>query len=195
MHKFGSQKLQTFLCLITLSCAWHVHAQTTADEWQPGQIVQLNVTQSDPHNEVQKAMRQAKYPLALKLIEQTLAKNPRDPQMLFWKAYIFEKQKQPDLAQAIYLDLTQQFPELPEPHNNLGVLLAAKGEYGLAQVELEAALRSNPSYTTAQENLADVLLHQAAQLYESALNNDPKISSAKKKLDLLQPALTPSQKP
>jgi Tfp pilus assembly protein PilF len=195
MHTFGSQKLKALACLLTLACAWHVEAQTTADEWQPGQIVQLAVTQSDPHNEVQKAMRQAKYPLALKLIEQTLAKNPRDPQMLFWKAYVFEKQNQSELAQPIYLDLTQQFPELPEPHNNLGVLLAAQGQYDMAQVEFEAALRSNPTYAIAQENLADVLLHQAALLYQHALNNDSKLSSAKKKLELLQPALTPTQKP
>ena len=108
MHTFGSQKRKAFLCWMTLVCASHVFAQTTADEWQPGQIVSLNVTQSDPHNEVQKALRQAKYPLALKLIEQALTKNPRDPQMLFWKAYVVEKQNQPELAQPIYLDLTQQ---------------------------------------------------------------------------------------
>jgi Tfp pilus assembly protein PilF len=195
MHTFGSQKRKAFLCWMTLVCASHVFAQTTADEWQPGQIVSLNVTQSDPHNEVQKALRQAKYPLALKLIEQALTKNPRDPQMLFWKAYVFEKQNQPELAQPIYLDLTQQFPELPEPHNNLGVLLAASGQYGLAQVEFEAALRSNPAYALAQENLADVLLHQASLLYQRALSNDSKLSSAKNKLELLQPALTPTQKP
>ena len=93
--------------------------------WQPGEVA--NVTQTDDHQEVRKLLRQAKYTAALTWVEGSLKKNPRDPQMLFWRAFIHEQTGQADKALPMYLSLTQDYPELPEPHNNLGVLYAAKG--------------------------------------------------------------------
>ena len=152
--------------------------------WQPGQMA-TQVTQNDPHEDVRKLIRQAKYPQALLLVNKGLKTNPRDPQMRFWQGLIFEKLGQPEMAIPVYVALTQEYPELAEPNNNLGVLYAAKGDYPNAKASLEAALRANPNYATAHENMGDLLIHMARQSYERA--------KAVKKISLLQPALDITQ--
>ena len=54
------------------------------------------------------------------------------------------------------------YPELPEPHNNLAVLYAQKGDYELARDELEAAIGAAPDYAIAYENLGDIYARLAA---------------------------------
>lgn len=179
---------------IALACSLQaVQAQTEpADVWQPGQL--LNTVQTDAHDEVRKLLRQARHDAALTWINKALATNPRDPQMLFWRAYIFERQGQADAALAIYLALTQDYPELAEPFNNLGVLYAAKGDYPRAKQAFDMALRDNPSYAIAHENLGDLLLHMARQSYEQALRADAKLRFAQQKIQALQPVLELSQR-
>lgn len=159
--------------------------------WQPGELA--STTQTDDHQEVRKLLRQAKYTAALSWIDRSLAKKPRDPQMLFWQAFIYEQTGQADKALPVYLGLTQDYPELAEPHNNLGVLYAAKGDYTRAKESFEMALRDNPSYAAAHENLGDVLLHLAQQSYARASSLDPKHRTAAQKIERLKPALELSQ--
>jgi len=160
--------------------------------WQPGELA--NTTQTDEHQEVRKLLRQAKYSAALSWIEGSLAKNPRDPQMLFWQAFVFEQTARADKALPIYLSLTQDFPELPEPHNNLGVLYAAQGDFARAKASFDMAIRNNPSYAVAHENLGDVLLHMSLQSYQRAWSLEPKQLSAPKKIQSLKPALELSER-
>ena len=141
------------------------------------------------HNDVQKLLRQAKDKEALALVETALTTKPRDPQMRFWKGMLLDRQGQRDTALQIYRDLVQEYPELPEPHNNLGVILAAKGDVEGAKAAFEMAIRTNPSYAIAHENLGDVLMQLARQSYLQALSLDPKLASASRKLEQLQPAL------
>jgi tetratricopeptide (TPR) repeat protein len=165
-----------------------VQAQTdAAPAWQPGQL--LNTLQTDAHDEVRKLLRQGRHEAALTSINQALTTNPRDPQMLFWRAYIFERLGQVDAAMTLYVALTEEYPELAEPHNNLGVLYAAKGDYPRAKQAFDMALRDNPSYAIAHENLGDLLLHMARQSYEQALRADAKLRFAQQKIQALQPVL------
>ncbi|MEY4121773.1 MAG: hypothetical protein RLZZ457_611 [Pseudomonadota bacterium] len=177
---------------LAISCAAQTQPLVDLQNWQPGQLT-AQVVQSDPHNEVRKLMRQAKYPQALLLVNKGLATNPRDPQMRFWQGFIFEQLGQPEMAIQVYLALTQEYPELAEPSNNLGVLYAAKGDYPKAKASLEAALRANPNYATAHENMGDVLLNMSRQSYERALSINPSQRDAAKKIERLKPALTATQ--
>jgi Tfp pilus assembly protein PilF len=162
-------------------------AQTgVLQEWQPPQTLQ-RITQTDPHEEVRKLLRQGKYAQAKALVEKGLSTNPRDPQMRFWQGFIFEQLGEIAQAQSIYLALTQDYPELAEPHNNLGVLYAAQGDYAKAQEAIEAALRANPRYPEAQENLGDILVQLARQAYERALAINPKQTALTQKIERLQP--------
>jgi tetratricopeptide (TPR) repeat protein len=161
-------------------------------EWQPGQST-VPLVISTPHNDVRKLLRQAKYAPALLVVNKNLETNPRDPQMRFWQAYIFEQLGQPEMALQIYLALTQEYPELAEPHNNLGVLYAIQGDYTKAKASFDAALRANPNYATAHENLGDVLVNLARQAYERAANLGAKQPSLRPKIERLKPVLDMTQ--
>jgi tetratricopeptide (TPR) repeat protein len=179
---------------MVLGLAAHVtHAQSVDSlEWQPGQSTQPTVI-STPHNDMRKLLRQAKYPQALLLVNKGLATNPRDPQMRFWQGFIFEQLGQPDMALQIYLDLTREYPELAEPFNNLGVLYAAKGDYPNAKAALDNALRANPSYAAAHENMGDLLVNMARQSYERALAVAPNQRAPAQKIERLTPLLNLTQ--
>ncbi|PUE30655.1 hypothetical protein B9Z35_06240 [Limnohabitans sp. Jir61] len=169
------------------------NAQNISDlDWQPGQTYTPTII-STPHNDVRKMLRQAKYSQALLLVNKALANNPRDPQMRFWQGFIFEQLGQPDMAFQTYLALTQEYPELAEPHNNLGVLYAAKGDYPSAKASLEAALRANPNYATAHENMGDLLVNMARLAYERSLVITPKQSGPTQKIERLKPVLEITQ--
>lgn len=177
--------------LALITSPLHTLAQTgVVQEWQPPQTLQ-RITQTDPHEEVRKLLRQGKHAQAQVLVDKGLATNPRDPQMRFWQGFIFEQLGQTAQAQSIYLALTQDYPELAEPFNNLGVLYAAQGDYAKAQEAIEAALRANPRYAEAQENLGDILVQLARQAYERALAINPKQAALTQKIERLQP--TPSR--
>jgi tetratricopeptide (TPR) repeat protein len=123
---------------------------------------------TDPHQQVEQLMRQDLVEPALEKIKAHLAQRPRDPQMRFWQAVLLTRQGQRAQAMQVYAELTQDFPELAEPHNNLGVLQAANNEIDLAQRSFELALRADPQHALAHENLGDVLLRQALRHYQSA---------------------------
>jgi len=123
---------------------------------------------ADPHQQVEQLMRQDQIEPALAKIQAHLAQRPRDPQMRFWQAVLLTRQGRREQAMQVYSELTQDFPELAEPHNNLGVLQAANNDIDLAQRSFELALRADPQHALAHENLADVLLRQAQRHYQSA---------------------------
>jgi tetratricopeptide (TPR) repeat protein len=183
------------VCLAFAASTQGAFAQSSVvQEWQPAQTLQ-RITQTDPHEEIRKLLRQGKHAQAMALVDKGLATNPRDPQMRFWQGFLFEQLGQPELAKPVYLALTQDYPELAEPHNNLGVLYAAQGDYAKAQQALEAALRANPQYAEAQENLGDILVQLARQAYERALAINPKQTALAHKIERLQPTSqrTPTQ--
>ena len=123
---------------------------------------------TDPHQQVEPLMRHDQREPALAKIQAHLAQRPRDPQMRFWQAVLLTRQGKREQAMQVYTELTQDFPELAEPHNNLGVLQAANNDIDLAQRSFELALRADPQHALAHENLADVLLRQAQRHYQRA---------------------------
>jgi tetratricopeptide (TPR) repeat protein len=188
--QFLQRGVSGFMLCASLMCAANsTLAQTnTSQDWQPGQpsVPQM---QSDPHDNVRKLLRQAKYPQALVLVENSLKTNPNDPQMRFWQAFMLDQMGQTAAALTTYQSLTQDYPELAEPHNNLGVLYAAQGDYPRAKVAVEAALRANPNYAAAHENMGDLMVQMARQSYEQALRFEPAQHTPAQKIKALQPAL------
>jgi tetratricopeptide (TPR) repeat protein len=189
----GLHCLALGLALIGAAAVKTAQAQSVeALEWQAGQS-RIPTVISTPHNDVRKLLRQAKYPQALILVNKGLATNPRDPQMRFWQGYIFEQQGQPEMAMQVYLDLTREYPELAEPHNNLGVIYAAKGNYPNAKASLDAALRANPNYAAAHENMGDLLVNMAHQSYQRSLAIEPKQRGIAQKIERITPVLDLTQ--
>lgn len=139
------------------------------------------------HETVQQLMRQARNAEALAEAEQFLREHPRDPQMLFMRARLLADLKRTDEALDQLNALIQQYPELPEPYNNLGVIQAARGHLDQAREAFEMTLRNNPNHDIALENLGDVLLRQARLAYEKSLKLNPASRSLPRKLQALPP--------
>jgi tetratricopeptide (TPR) repeat protein len=141
---------------------------------------------ADDVADVTKLLRAGQHAQALSKADAFLGKNPRDAQMRFLKGVILTEQNKSSEAIAIFTKLTEDFPALPEPYNNLAVLYAAAGQYDKAAAALEAAIRTSPSYATAYENLGDVHAKLASQAYDKALQLDSGNSTAKSKLTLVR---------
>lgn len=141
---------------------------------------------ADDLADVTKSVRGGQYAEALSKADAFLAKHPRDAQMRFLKGVILTEQGKSPEAIAVFTKLTEDFPELPEPYNNLAVLFAASGQYDKARIALDNAIRTNPAYATAYENLGDVHAKLASQAYDKALQLDSGNAAAKSKLTLLR---------
>jgi tetratricopeptide (TPR) repeat protein len=73
------------------------------------------------------------------------------------------------------------------------VLYAAKGDYPNAKASLDAALRANPNYAAAHENMGDLLVNMARQSYERSLAIDAKQRGLTQKIERLTPVLAITQ--
>ncbi len=123
---------------------------------------------------------------ALQAVEQTLSQKPQDPQARFSKGLLLAEMGKTSDAIAVFQKLTEDYPELPEPYNNLAVLYAQERQYDRAKMALEMAIRTHPSYAVAHENLGDVYARLASQAYDKALQLDSANTVAQSKLALLK---------
>jgi len=134
--------------------------------------------------EISRLVREKGLPGALTRADTFLVKNPRDLQVRFLRAVILTDQNKTDDAVSAFESLTQDFPELPEPYNNLAVLHANQGQLDRARSLLQQAIIAQPNYVTAYENLGDVYVSLAAEAYQRALKLDPNNQAAQSKLTL-----------
>lgn len=141
---------------------------------------------ADTVAQVQALVNQGQHSQALTMADRLLASNARDPQARFLKGIALTELNRPDEAIAVFQKLTEDFPELPEPYNNLAVLYAQQRQYDKARSALEMAIRTHPSYATAHENLGDVYARLASQAYNKALQLDSANTAAQSKLALIR---------
>ncbi len=138
-----------------------------------------------PIEETQSLISQGDLDGALKRIDRFLASSPQDAEGRFTRALILVKQNKTNDAIKAFTDLTRDYPQIPEPYNNLAVLYAQAGDYEKARDALEAALATNPSYATAHENLGDIYAALAGAAYNRALALDASNQATRYKLSLL----------
>ena len=147
---------------------------------------------ADEYADVSQLVRGGKFSEALSKADQYLATKPRDPQMRFLKGVIQRDTGKTSDAIATFTRLTEDYPELPEPYNNLAVLYAGQSQFDKARTALEMAIRTNPSYATAHENLGDVYAKLASQAYNKALQLDAANPAVPPKLALIRELFTPT---
>jgi predicted Zn-dependent protease len=119
----------------------------------------------------------------MKVVDTALQNAPRDAALRFTRAVMLADAGRTDEAMQGFTELTQEFPELPEPHNNLATLYAARGELDQARAALDNAVRALPSYALAWDNLGDVHLRIAERAWARAASLDTG-SAAQGKLKL-----------
>jgi tetratricopeptide (TPR) repeat protein len=154
----------------------------------------VSAAHADDYADVNILVRAGKLAEALTKADQYLAGKPRDPQMRFIKGVIQTEAGKPADAIATFTQITQDYPELPEPYNNLAVLYAGQSQFDKARAALEMAIRTNPSYATAHENLGDVYAKLASQAYSKALQLDGGNTGVQPKLALIRTLFAPDAK-
>lgn len=151
--------------------------------------------QGDDLQEAQQLLKQGQVDRALERVDQFLKSKPKDARGRFLRGILLTEQNKPQEAIKVFTDLTQDFPELPEPYNNLAVLHASQGQYDKARAALEMAIRTHPSYATAHENLGDIYAKMASQAYDKALQLDKGNQGAQTKLNLIKDLFSNNQRP
>ena len=153
------------------------------------------IAQGDELQETSQLLKQGQFDRALERVDAFLKTRPKDARGRFLKGLILAEQNKPNDAIKVFTELTQEFPELPEPYNNLAVLYASQGQYDKARGALEMAIRTHPSYATAHENLGDIYAKMASQAYDKALQLDKGNTPLQTKLNLIKDLFSSSSLP
>ncbi len=123
---------------------------------------------ADGTPEIDASIASRNWSAALSQLDARIAANPRDVQAQFKRGTVLARLNRDDDAIAQFLALTQAYPELPEPYNNLAALYAKHGRYDEARAALVTATQANPDYSLAYENLGDLYLRLASESYKRA---------------------------
>ena len=181
----GFRRLAVSAGLILCACALVDGASA-----QPAQSSREAPKQSDPRSvstvveQANRLIKEGKTGDARTLLDGALKQAPRDPQLRFLFGVVAADQGNTREAIDVFEQLSADFPELPEPYNNLAVMHAAAGDLDSARAALENAVRALPGYALAHENLGDLHLRLAARSYERALTADKRSDTARTKLSL-----------
>jgi Flp pilus assembly protein TadD len=141
---------------------------------------------TDAVADASRLLARQQYSAALSALENHLSASPRDPQGRFLLGVAQTRLGQTAQALQTYLQLTEDFPELPEPYNNMAVLYAEQNQWERARATLEMAIRTKPDFASAHENLGNVYLQLAQNAYQQALAVDKTRSALGRRLLQLQ---------
>ncbi|EJX05674.1 TPR repeat-containing protein [gut metagenome] len=119
-------------------------------------------------DKVEQLFRSGNNAAALELAELGLKKNPQSLQLRFMRANALERLGRTEEARKSLTEMIEQYPEIPDPYNNLARLEAAEGRLETAARLLHRALLINPDFALARKNLGDVYLALARECYEKA---------------------------
>ena len=150
---------------------------------------------ADAIQDANRLLKQGQHAQALEQVDKYLSGKPKDAQGRFLKGVILAEMNKPNDAIGVFTKLTEDYPELPEPYNNLAVIYAQQKQYEKAKQALEMAIRTHPSYATAHENLGDIYARLASQAYDRALSIDSSNSSAQTKLATIKDLISVNQRP
>lgn len=145
--------------------------------------------QADEIQDINLQFRKGELAAALDHANRYLAGNPKDARARFLKGLILGDLGKTNAAIDVLKALTEDYPELPEPYNNLAVLYASQGRYDAARNALEMAVRAHPDYATAHENLGDIYAKMAAIEYGKVLALDSGNQTAQIRLKLISTML------
>lgn len=135
--------------------------------------------------EINQLSEQGNQAAALEKVNSYLTSNPKNAEAMFMRGVILVELGKRDDAIKAFTEITEKYPNLPEPYNNLAVLYADQGQYDKARKALEAAIKTHPSYATAHENLGDIYARLASEAYDKALKLDTSNTRAQNKLAMI----------
>ncbi|HZZ14293.1 MAG TPA: tetratricopeptide repeat protein [Paraburkholderia sp.] len=137
------------------------------------------------------SIAQKNWEASLTQLDARIAANPHDAQAKFKRGTVLAHLNRDDEAIAAFTELTQLYPELPEPYNNLAALYAKHGQYAEARAALETATKVNPGYGLAYENLGDLYLRMANEAYRRAQGLGKASATTSQRLADIQKIVSP----
>jgi Flp pilus assembly protein TadD len=147
---------------------------------------------ADESTEIRALLGRGELAEALVRSEKAVAADPRDAQARFLQGVVLMDLHRDDEALALFMRLAQEYPELPDPYNNIALLHARAGRLEPARQALETALRNDPGHPTARANLGQVYLMLAVRAWELAVVAAPLDQPLQRKLNAAR-ALVASQ--
>jgi Flp pilus assembly protein TadD len=120
---------------------------------------------------------------ALEQVDRVLAAQPRDAQLQFLRGVALMDLRRDEDSLAQFERTSQEFPELPDPLNNIALLRVRAGQLEQARQALEVALRNDPGHRTARANLGLVHLMLAAQAWQQLAASGPIDASLARRLE------------
>ena len=145
-----------------------------------------SAAQNSDLQEINRLQKAGQSQQALDKVNVYLTTKPKDAVGRFIRGLAQAELGKTNDAIATFQSLTEDYPELPEPYNNLAVLYSSKGQFEKARVALELAIQTHPSYSTAHENLGDIYAKLASQAYDKALQLDKGNGTVATKLNLVR---------
>jgi tetratricopeptide (TPR) repeat protein len=142
--------------------------------------------------EIDASIAQKNWQAALTQLDARIASNPHDAQARFKRGTVLAHLGRDDEAIAAFTELTQLYPELPEPYNNLASLYAKHGRLSEARAALETATQVNPNYGLAYENLGDLYLRMADAAYRRAQGLGKASATTSQRLADIQKIVSPA---
>ena len=149
-------------------------------------VSSVAVAQAPDLQEINRLLKAGQTQVALDRVNVYLTSKPKDAVGRFIRGLAQAELGKTNDAILTFQALTEDFPELPEPYNNLAVLYSSKGQFEKARVALELAIQTHPSYSTAHENLGDIYAKLASQAYDKALQLDKGNGMVATKLNLVR---------
>jgi Flp pilus assembly protein TadD len=128
-------------------------------------------------------------PGALVTADKALQAKPRDATLRFLRAVVLMDLHRDQEALALFTELTHEYPELPDPYNNLALLQARGGRLDEARLSLQHALLNDPHHHAARVNLGQIHLWLAAQAWEQAAGAPAADATLRRKLQALRTLL------
>lgn len=144
------------------------------EKLEPSVNTAIPLTASQLANRVSKLIDNGKIDDAIAIIKTRQAANAKlgdigtDVQMQYLYGRALSAKGENQQAINVWQNMTEQYPELPEPWNAIAVEYARQGQLQLAQQALEMALVSDPNFTPALENLGHVQMSLAEQSFAKA---------------------------
>ncbi|MDI3323143.1 tetratricopeptide repeat protein [Pontibacterium granulatum] len=139
---------------------------------QSAPISQSTDNASGTDQNMQQAYRLAQdglYRDALNTVNQALASDANNMDAQLLQATLLAKTGNTAEAERRFNTLHEQYPDRPEPLNNLAVLYAEAGDSSRAIQTLQKAFKTHPSYDQVYQNLGDMYAALAAEAYNKAL--------------------------
>lgn len=175
----------------TLAAAMLCGVALTALPGVAAHAQQVSTAVADGTPQIDASIASQNWNAALSQLDARIKTNPRDAQAKFKRGAVLAHLNRDDEAIQQFVELTQTYPELPEPYNNLAALYAKEGRYDEARAALETAVKTSPSYGLAYENLGDLYLRLAAESYKRAQSLGHASGATAQRLADLQKVISP----